>query len=181
MLICRNAQGVHGQKKVGNPWTKALIYRALQVQNGLGCQTFYRIFIKNTSQECLLTNASADVCRAFGCLHRISVLFVVLRCRRKSSTQRHLLRQQATRRSSRKDDHSVLRKAREAFLPPPLSDVLWSVHELPTSRSSLQVHAMQGHVNFPTNSQRPCHVTSLRLSTSVRRSGASVIASPVRM
>jgi len=22
MLICRNAYGVHGQRKVGNPWTK---------------------------------------------------------------------------------------------------------------------------------------------------------------
>jgi len=24
MLICRNAEGVHGKRKVGNPWSKSM-------------------------------------------------------------------------------------------------------------------------------------------------------------
>jgi len=28
MLVCRNAEGVHGKKKVGNPWAKATAEKA---------------------------------------------------------------------------------------------------------------------------------------------------------
>jgi len=38
MLICRNAQGVHGQKKVGNPWFR--LYTGTLCSFRLLLQTF---------------------------------------------------------------------------------------------------------------------------------------------
>ena len=56
MLICRNAEGVHGKKKVGNPWSKSFFCSPLSVR----LSEFYRTAHQNRRQK--VVNGGLYVC-----------------------------------------------------------------------------------------------------------------------
>ena len=60
MLICRNAEGVHGKKKVGNPWARPTVPNLFLLQIHDGNCSFCSPIVRQSSTYCLCCSLTSQ-------------------------------------------------------------------------------------------------------------------------